>query len=314
VCTWWGRAVGIVLLLCIFLASETDSGASAATVRTPQVARSIPSAGCRTSPVSRAQSDQDRTLTTATVDGSYLLWTPGHRRGSRPAPLVLLFYGFASNPSQFAALTALPRRGAESGDVVVVPHTQPGETEWQFDAHGTDAAFVDALVSSVERSFCINTAAVFATGFSAGAAFTLLYACAREAQIAAIATVAVEFQLGCATPMSILAFHGTKDPLVPYQNGAIGASLPGTKVEGTQRNMTDWAHLDTCHGRAERVKIGGQVVRQVWRSCVDRSQVILYTIVGGGHTWPGANPKEGLGLTTQQVNATTEILTFFRHH
>jgi polyhydroxybutyrate depolymerase len=196
----------------------------------------------------------------------------------------------------------------------VVPHTQPGETEWQFDAHGTDAAFVDALVSSLERSFCINTAAVFATGFSAGAAFTLLYACARESQIAAVATVAVDFQLGCATPMSILAFHGTKDPLVPYQNGAIGASLPGTRVRGTQLNMADWARLDGCHGPVVKVQIGSQVVRQVWRSCGDRSQVMLFTIVGGGHTWPGASPTKGFGLTTQQVSATSEILTFFGHH
>jgi polyhydroxybutyrate depolymerase len=309
-----GLLFRVIFVVGVILTVVPTVGVSAASAPARGTDRPIPSAGCRTSTTARAESDQSKTLTTPAANGSYLLWSPGHTKHPRPAPLILLFYGFASNPSQFAALTALPRRGARSGDIVVVPHTQPGETEWQFNAHGTDAAFVDALVSSLERSFCINTAAVFATGFSAGAAFTLLYACARESQIAAIATVAVDFQLGCATPMSILAFHGTKDPLVPYQNGAIGASLPGTKVRGTQLNMRDWAHLDRCQGPAAKSRIGSQVVRQVWRSCVARSQVILFTIVGGGHTWPGASPQKGFGLTTQQVSATSEILTFFGHH
>jgi len=39
--------------------------------------------------------------------------------------------------------------------------------------------------------------------------------------------------------------------------------------------------------------------------------VRLYTVIGGGHTWPGADPKKGFGLTTQQVNATTAILASF---
>ena len=69
--------------------------------------------------------------------------------------------------------------------------------------------------------------ALFAVGFSAGAAFTIVYACARPTLITAIATVAVEFQLGCTRPMSIMAFHGTDDPLVPYRNGAMGSRSPG---------------------------------------------------------------------------------------
>ncbi len=39
--------------------------------------------------------------------------------------------------------------------------------------------------------------------------------------------------------------------------------------------------------------------------------VVLYIIVGGGHTWPGADPRRAVGLTTQQVSATLGILSFF---
>jgi polyhydroxybutyrate depolymerase len=257
--------------------------------------------------------EKAETLETGAVGGSYQLTVPATYRDRHPSPLILLFYGFDSNPTQFSALTDLPARGGRKGFLVAVPHDQSGETEYQFSGHGTDAAFVDGLVGSLEQRYCINRAAVFAVGFSAGAAFTIAYSCAHENQIAAMATVAVEFQLGCTRPMSILAFHGTADPLVPYQNGAIGLSLPGVKVRGTELNMGDWARLDHCRSRSDGVRIGSQVVRQQWSGCTKGTAVILYTIIGGGHSWPGADPKEAIGLTTQQINATSLVLSFFAH-
>jgi polyhydroxybutyrate depolymerase len=109
----------------------------------------------------------------------------------------------------------------------------------------------------------------------------------------------------------MLAFHGTKDPQVPYQNGATGLSFPGVKVRGTQLNMGDWAHLDQCRATPRATKIGSQVQEQRWSGCTRGTSVTLYTVVGGGHTWPGANPKKGVGLTTRQVSATTTIVHFF---
>jgi polyhydroxybutyrate depolymerase len=253
-----------------------------------------------------------QTLQAAAVTGSYELSVPRTYRRHHPTPLILLFYGYDSDPAQFSALTELPARGAAAGDLVVVPHTQGAESEWQFNAHGTDATFVDALVVSLEDTYCVDRSSVLAVGFSAGAAFAIIYACARQGRVAAIATVAVEFQIGCTRPMSILAFHGTADPLVPYQDGAIGLSLPGVKVRGTLLNMGDWARLDRCRPTPRQARTGSQVVERQWEGCARGTSVVLFTIVGGGHSWPGADPSQAAGLTTQQVSATTQILTFFR--
>lgn len=245
--------------------------------------------------------------------GSYELSVPRTYRSRRPTPLILLFYGFGSDPARFSALTHLPSRGSTDGFLVAVPHTPGHESEWQFSGHGSDADFVDGLVGSLERRYCVDQGAVFAAGFSAGAAFTIAYACAHERQIAAIVTVAVEYQLGCTRPMSILAFHGTDDPLVPYQNGAIGLSLPGVKVRGTQLNVGDWARLDHCRTMPSHRALSSQVVRQQWEGCVRGTSVTLYTVVGGGHSWPGADPSKAIGLTTEQISATTLALAFFHH-
>jgi polyhydroxybutyrate depolymerase len=228
-----------------------------------------------------------------------------------PTPVILLFYGFGSDPAAFATLTGLPARGAAAGSIVVVPHTQPGELEWQFTGSGTDAGFVSAVLTQVEDDYCVDEGKVFATGFSAGAAFSIVYACTHRDRIAAVATVAVEFVLGCAAPLGILAFHGTADPEVPYQDGAVGRSLPGVRVTGTQKNMTAWARLDHCRTAPTTTRVGSQVANQVWHGCAPGTPVQLVTVLGGSHTWPGADPRLGTGLTTQQVDATGEILAFF---
>jgi polyhydroxybutyrate depolymerase len=310
-----GFVVAVTGLVAVAMATVSCStgGPAPAATATPAV---TPSAGCdASSPGGGVGPGQEKTemLETDSVGGSYQLTVPETYRPRHPSPLILLFYGFDSNPTQFSALTELPARGGRDGFLVAVPHTQSGETEFQFSGHGTDADFVDGLVGSLEQNYCIDRAAVFAAGFSAGAAFTIAYSCAHENQIAAMATVAVEFQLGCRRPLSILAFHGTADPLVPYQNGAVGLSLPGIKVRGTELNLGDWARLDHCRSRADGVRIGTQVVRQQWSGCTEGTSVVLYSIIGGGHSWPGADPKEAIGLTTQEISATSLILSFFAH-
>ncbi len=44
--------------------------------------------------------------------------------------------------------------------------------------------------------------------------------------------------------------------------------------------------------------------------------MVLYTIKGGGHTWPGGGPMPEwfAGPTSHSVNATEEIWAFFRDH
>jgi polyhydroxybutyrate depolymerase len=45
-------------------------------------------------------------------------------------------------------------------------------------------------------------------------------------------------------------------------------------------------------------------------------EALLYTIVGGGHTWPGATIVISplLGETTNEINASTTIWDFMAAH
>ena len=269
-----------------------------------------PSAGCARS--TSPPTPGPRVLVVGDRPRRYQLFPPANPSPRHPAPLILLFHGFSGDGASIAALTRLPAEANPSGAYVVAPDGT--NRTWQLDAHSRDAAFVDRLVDSLSASACLDLSRVYATGFSAGAAFTIIYSCARPDRIAAIATVAVDFQLGCRGPMPILAFHGTKDPAVPFVNGALGASLPGVKVRGTELNLRDWARLDGCRPTPTDRVLGTEVTRQTWPGCAPGTDVVLYRIEGGGHSWPGAAPKSGAGPTTQQIDASALITAFFAAH
>lgn len=64
-----------------------------------------------------------------------------------------------------------------------------------------------------------------------------------------------------------------------------------------------------------RKQVGDDVVRQSYRSCKDSADVVLYTIFGGGHTWPGSNINIGAAsLTTHTISATPLLLDWFHEH
>jgi polyhydroxybutyrate depolymerase len=51
-------------------------------------------------------------------------------------------------------------------------------------------------------------------------------------------------------------------------------------------------------------------------NCAQDADVVLYTIEGGGHTWPGGKdlPEWLVGPTTHEVNATRLMWEFYLQH
>ena len=60
----------------------------------------------------------------------------------------------------------------------------------------------------------------------------------------------------------------------------------------------------------DRADDGMSVDRRVWAGPGGRPQVVLYTIRGGGHVWPGG-PKGGRRGATRDVSANAALLDFF---
>jgi polyhydroxybutyrate depolymerase len=121
-------------------------------------------------------------------------------------------------------------------------------------------------------------------------------------------------------PVSVLAFHGTADLIVPYPGGALlGGTLPvlGTlKAQPVDDAVARWAAFDGCVEDATETRVAADVQQVSYTGCRRDRSVELVRVVDGGHTWPGAFPIDGgtLGVTTQSVSATAEMLDFFDAH
>jgi len=155
-------------------------------------------------------------------------------------------------------------------------------------------------------------------------------ACDAADIFAAVAPVAanlsVELARDCkpSRMISIAMINGTDDPMMPWLGGDI--KIPGTrqgKVLSTQDTFEQWTRVGDCalpitHMERNRATDDEtSLVRHVAHECRNNSEVRLYEILGGGHTWPSGNqhlaPRMA-GKVSSELNASDEIWKFFAAH
>jgi polyhydroxybutyrate depolymerase len=77
-----------------------------------------------------------------------------------------------------------------------------------------------------------------------------------------------------------------------------------------------WARRNRCAASPVESRVAADVTRLEYTSCADDADVVLYTIHGGGHTWPGGERMSEwfVGSTSRGVDATRQSWAFFRAH
>lgn len=263
--------------------------------------------------------DVVQTLDVGGTARTYRLAVPTTYRRDRPTPVLFDFHGSGSNAIQQSAYTQVPAQGAAAGYLVVTPDAVAGT--WDLAAPGTptaDQRYVSALESDLGARYCVDARRIFAAGISLGSEFAAIAACDAANHIAAIGLVAAEFLLRpCSGPVSVLAFHGTADPVVAYAEGGVGRALPGVRVTGAVQNLEQWAQLDRCGPDPVVATAAPGLETRTWTGCAAGTSVVLHTLVGGGHTWPGSPvvlSAAALGPSTHVISATHSMLAFFAAH
>ena len=194
-----------------------------------------------------------------------------------------------------------------------------------YAAAHDDVAFIRALLDTLGRELVVDTRRVYATGISNGAMFSYRLACDLPGTFAAVAPVAgampAELAQGCGhtAPVSVIAFQGTADPLMPYGGG--GVALRRGRVLSAERSIAFWAGVSGCADapatteEPDRVTDGTRVRRTAFGGCRDGTAVELFTIEGGGHTWPGGpDAARRVGRVSREVDGTERIWEFFARH
>jgi len=113
---------------------------------------------------------------------------------------------------------------------------------------------------------------------------------------AAIAAVSgtLGTNVGCnpSRPVAVLAAHGTADPIVPFDGGAMRGRGGASDIVSAPAMVDRWRAADGCQGApaAETLPSAGDgtVVRRVTSTpCAAGTAVVFYQVDDGGHTWPG---------------------------
>ena len=222
----------------------------------------------------------------------YLIYIPEIYISSKlPAPLLFNFHG-GSGSASGQVYTADFRPIADTANFILVyPQGIFGGT-WnsslptnpQTKMFVDDFGFVDAMIKRINNdySYGVDTARVYATGFSNGADISLALACVRSNKIAAVASVSGSLDRHTAqnsnpSSVAIMSIHGTNDSSRPYEYGLNGYYFSIDELStywSSRNNFSAQPQIETYNAgnlAIELIRFGDMIEH--------------YKVVSGGHTW-----------------------------
>jgi len=197
-----------------------------------------------------------------------------------------------------------------------------------------DVGFIRALISRLKSKLNIDSSRIYITGISGGGMMTYRLGADLSDIVAAIAPVAgsiggiwyTESTLYVipepAHPVSVIVFHGLLDRNLPYNGGWVNGTLRlfNTKIKvivntyflSVDKSVSFWVEYNNCNTTPEiETSESGNIIKQTYANGTDGSEVVLYTVVNGGHEWFGG--PEAFWPPCE-ISATDLIWEFFEQH
>jgi len=289
--------------------------------RTTALLAALVLGGVAAGPAAANPADPPGVLTFGGVPRTYLV----HAGSPQPAGLVINLHGAGMNGDQQAALTGYDAVADRYGFVVAYPDGI--DMSWA-DGRGAslpdrqrvdDVGFLAALIERLSQEYRIPPGRVFVTGMSAGAFMANRLVCDRADLVSAIApvsgTLGAGFPCAPSRPVSVMAVHGTADPVVPFEGGPmVGRGGPSTIVSAPAL-VERWREINRCPGPLVNDPAAtGEIQEMSATGCAGDTEVVLVRINGGGHTWPAgrfALPAAVVGPTSFAVDASGATAEFF---
>ena len=158
-------------------------------------------------------------------------------------------------------------------------------------AYGVDdVGFLATLLDEVAARFPVDTARVYAMGFSNGASMALRLAAELPDRIAAVAADAghpFASPTRGVRPVPTICVCGTVDPLIPLNGGRVRLPWGTTTLQPSYADRVAWwAREQGCDAAAETGAPVAGVTRTRWCGA-NGAEVELHLVDGAGHVWPG---------------------------
>jgi polyhydroxybutyrate depolymerase len=253
----------------------------------------------------------------------YVLFVPSSYDGSQPTPLVISMHAAGMWGAAQRRTSRWDDVAERHGFIVVYPSGTEFPRIWHAQLPGADLAadvrFISELIDTLQATYNVDSSRIYVDGLSNGGGMAFALSCTLSDRIAAVGMVASAQFLPWSwckdgRPVPMIAFHGTADPLTPYRGGA--SWVADRPFPNIPRWTALWARRNRCAPDPVESAVAADVNRLEYTGCADDAAVVLYTVIGGGHTWPGGSPlPEWLaGPTSYSVDASSEMWDFFRAH
>jgi len=271
-------------------------------------------------------------------DRTYEYYIPSGYDGSEAVPLLFSFHGLGSSGEGQAYLTNFTALAEQEGFIAVFPDAKSLDPEgnecaanlpaltgnniqwnvggpWslQYCADVDDVGFISALLDLFKEEYNIDVTRVYATGMSNGAMFAYYMALELPGTFAGIAAVASPmttnmFEEEVSSPVTVIVMMSPDDPIVPYDGFGWVGSVDATIDFWIEANQTSTEPEETVWEPTEEDST--RIVRYVYSGAESGTEVMLYKIEGGGHTWPGGPqyaPSSVVGLVSAHIDGSAEI-------
>jgi polyhydroxybutyrate depolymerase len=250
------------------------------------------------------------------------------------APVVILLHGGGGNADNAVRMTGFDRIAQREGIIAVYPNGIAGRSglpllTWNaghccaaaMDAHVDDVGFVAAIIDALVARRHADPARIYVTGMSNGGMMTHRIGRELSTKIAAIAPVVGALfgdERPPQAPVAAFIIVGADDHTVPGAGGPLklrpllGGSAADVAVAPAIDQATYWAKANGCGGEPQR-RVTSASTALEWTACSSGAPVILHTVAGNGHAWPGGQPgRAGADPPSRSFDASDAMWTFFK--
>ena len=272
----------------------------------------------------------DGTANTITVDGrerTYLVHRPTTIDRDDGTSLVVVLHGGFGTAAQARQSYGWDAKADAENFVVAYPNGidrawNAGTCCGRPQRDGVDdVKFLGAVIDQVTRAEGVVPDRVYATGISNGGMMAYRLACELPGKVVAIGPVAASMTVGCdqpaPRPTGVLHIHGLDDRNVPFAGGVGTKGVAKDERPSIPSVIERWRAIDGCAG-VPATTTAGAVTTTISGPCAAGTEVVLVTVAGAGHQWPGSTPASAaarraldLDVPSTALDATATLWDFF---
>ena len=269
----------------------------------------------------------------------YILQVPPGLASRGPVPLFVALHGGGGTGGGAAKHYGFDALADREGLIAVYPDAV--DRQWNDARTGSgsraerenieDVGFIAALIGKIAREYPVAGDRIYVTGFSNGGMMAQRLACEMPDRFAAVAAIVSSMPDGLGArcrpgrPVPSMFMNGTADPVVPFEGGAVRVRRNAMgKVWSTARTVEFWRRNNGCPDAPQTAappdrdaKDGTSIVIRRYAPCRKGADVVLYEVVGGGHTMPGTKrrrPQRVVGAVSGELDGAATVWRFLSRH